>query len=90
MFSLFVSIPIEVDQHPFDINEMLFMDWRSDYVQGDKNLLKNIKKVPSFLYVMPLSETVIFVEETSLVARPAASFEEMAIRLTKRLDYNQK
>jgi hypothetical protein len=34
---------------------------------------------------MPLSQDVIFFEETSLVARPAVSFQECKDRLTARL-----
>ena len=45
------------------------------------------RKLPTFLYVMPFSENRIFVEETSLVARPAISFDELKERLDRRLQH---
>ena len=43
------------------------------------------RELPTFLYVMPFSKTRIFVEETSLVARPAIGFDELKERLDRRL-----
>ncbi len=45
------------------------------------------RKLPTFLYVMPFSKTRIFVEETSLVARPAIGFDELKQRLDRRLQH---
>ncbi len=42
-------------------------------------------KKPSFLYAMPLSESEVFLEETSLVERPGMSIEELRARLDARL-----
>merc|ERR1711976_776841 len=39
------------------------------------------------MYAMPLKNNEIFFEETSLVARPAVSFQECKDRLYKRLDH---
>ena len=44
-----------------------------------------IVKEPTFNYVMPLSDDIIFFEETSLVANPAMSFHECKDRLGARL-----
>jgi len=41
--------------------------------------------LPTFLYAMPFSPTRVFLEETSLVARPAVGFAELRARLRARL-----
>jgi hypothetical protein len=41
--------------------------------------------LPTFLYAMPFSPTRVFLEETSLVARPALGFAELRARLRARL-----
>ena len=43
------------------------------------------RKLPTFLYAMPFSDTRLFLEETSLVARPDVPFEELKQRLDARL-----
>ena len=43
------------------------------------------RKLPTFLYAMPFSKTRVFLEETSLVARPAVAFEELRERLRARM-----
>ena len=45
------------------------------------------RKLPTFLYAMPFSDTRLFLEETSLVARPAVPFEELKQRLDARLEH---
>ena len=47
--------------------------------------LPSCRKLPTFLYVMPFSKTRIFLEETSLVARPAIQFDELKERLKVRM-----
>ena len=42
-------------------------------------------RLPTFLYVMPFSKDRIFLEETSLVARPAVDFPELKKRLEARM-----
>ena len=39
------------------------------------------RAVPSFLYAMPFSKNRIFLEETSLVAKPAVPYQELQRRL---------
>ncbi len=44
-------------------------------------------RLPTFLYAMPFSPTKIFLEETSLVARPIIPFPELKLRLEKRMQH---
>eukprot|EP00468_Gymnochlora_sp_CCMP2014_P002625 CAMPEP_0167762396 /NCGR_PEP_ID=MMETSP0110_2-20121227/12744_1 /TAXON_ID=629695 /ORGANISM="Gymnochlora sp., Strain CCMP2014" /LENGTH=1052 /DNA_ID=CAMNT_0007649265 /DNA_START=179 /DNA_END=3337 /DNA_ORIENTATION=+ len=74
---------IEVDTHPYDLNKMMFMDWRGNHL--DPELRKRNDELPTFLYVMPYTRNKIFVEETSLVARPYIPFDELKLRLEQRL-----
>jgi len=50
-------------------------------------LRSNNEKIPTFLYAMPFSPTRIFLEETSLVARPGVSVEEIQKRMVARLKH---
>uniref|UniRef100_A0A0C9QVY0 lycopene beta-cyclase n=1 Tax=Wollemia nobilis TaxID=56998 RepID=A0A0C9QVY0_9CONI len=75
----------EVDGHPFDVDKMVFMDWRDDHLRNDPILRGNNERTPTFLYAMPFSPTRIFLEETSLVARPGVSMEEIQKRIVARL-----
>ncbi|KAH7428214.1 hypothetical protein KP509_10G080900 [Ceratopteris richardii] len=77
----------EVDEHPFDIDKMVFMDWRDSHLHEDSVLKSNNDKLPTFLYAMPFSSNRIFLEETSLVARPGVPFEEIQKRMVQRLKY---
>ena len=81
------GILVEVDKHPFDLDKMLFMDWRDDHLKDLPELRESNSKIPTFLYAMPFSETEIFFEETSLVARPIVPFDELKRRLDARLKY---
>ncbi len=45
------------------------------------------RRLPTFLYAMPFSPTRIFLEETSLVARPIVPFPELKARLEARLKH---
>ncbi|CAN0021429.1 unnamed protein product [Choristocarpus tenellus] len=76
---------------------MLFMDYRTNYLEGEDALdpakIKSLTDVPTFLYAMPLGKasngrSKIFFEETSLVARPAISFDLCKERLYKRLAHH--
>lgn len=44
-------------------------------------------RLPTFLYAMPFSSTRIFLEETSLVARPIVPFDVLKRRLEKRMEH---
>lgn len=45
------------------------------------------QKLPTFLYAMPFSPTCVFLEETSLVAKPAVPFPELKRRLDARMKH---
>ncbi|KAI3438710.1 hypothetical protein D9Q98_001130 [Chlorella vulgaris] len=77
------GIVVEVESHPFDCDTMLFMDWRDDHLEGE--VKERNAKLPTFLYAMPFSPTRVFLEETSLVARPIIPFPELKLRLEKRM-----
>lgn len=47
----------------------------------------NNRRIPTFLYAMPFSQTKIFLEETSLVARPIVPFPELKARLEARMEH---
>lgn len=68
------GLDIEVDAHPWSLDEMVFMDLRGE--EGDP---------PTFLYAQPLSPTRVFVEETSLAAGPPVSLPLLEARLYTRL-----
>uniref|UniRef100_A0A7S0RHM7 lycopene beta-cyclase n=1 Tax=Chlamydomonas leiostraca TaxID=1034604 RepID=A0A7S0RHM7_9CHLO len=81
------GIICEVESHPFEIDTMLFMDWRDDHTEPFPVMRRENQALPTFLYAMPFSKTKIFVEETSLVARPAVGFKELKERLDARLKH---
>ena len=81
------GITIEVESHPFAVDEMLFMDWRDDHLTKYPKLKASNAALPTFLYAMPFSPTKIFLEETSLVARPIVPFPELKARLDARMEH---
>lgn len=81
------GITAEVEGHPFDIDTMLFMDWRNDHLADLPEVKARNDKLPTFLYAMPFSKNKIFLEETSLVARPAVSFPDLKERLEARMKW---
>ncbi len=81
------GITVNVESHPFDLDKMLFMDWRDDHLDDYPELKASNSKLPTFLYAMPFSPTKIFLEETSLVARPIIPFPELKARLDARMKH---
>lgn len=81
------GIVVEVESHPFEVDTMLFMDWRDDHLDAHPDIKERNAKLPTFLYAMPFSPTKIFLEETSLVARPIIPFPELKLRLEKRMQH---
>lgn len=71
---------------PHDKEAMTLFDYRTDHFQEGSNDLAKAEKAPTFMYVMPLNDNRIFFEETSLVARPALSFQECKDRCMTRLE----
>ena len=72
---------------PYDKEAMTLFDYRTDHFEDDGEKVKATKD-PTFMYAMPLKGNKIFFEETSLVARPAMSFQECKDRCFKRLEYH--
>jgi lycopene beta-cyclase len=68
---------LEVEGHDFAPDEMSLMDYRTPDGSGGASA--------TFAYVMPLSQTRIFVEETSLLARPAMDQAQLQTRFEQRL-----
>lgn len=64
---------VETDGHPWDPAEATWMD------------LRGLQTPASFLYALPRDERTVFVEETSLAARPAMPLPTLAARLDARL-----
>ncbi len=46
----------EVESHPFDLDTMLFMDWRDDHTKSNPEMHKANAAIPTFLYAMPFSK----------------------------------
>ena len=68
---------LEAPGHGFDTERATLMDFR--------RAMPSAVEPPSFLYVLPLSDRRIFVEETSLAHRPAVSMDLLRERLDARL-----
>jgi lycopene beta-cyclase len=66
---------------------MLFMDWRDDHLAALPEIKARNDKLPTFLYAMPFSKTKVFLEETSLVARPSVPFPDLKERLDARMKH---
>lgn len=81
------GILAEVEEHPFDVDKMVFMDWRDSHLEKNTELKKRNAKIPTFLYAMPFSSNRIFLEETSLVARPGLSMKDIQERMEARLNH---
>jgi len=72
---------------PYDKEAMTLFDYRTDHFDGDEGATIKATKAPTFMYAMPLEGNKIFFEETSLVARPAMSFQECKDRCFRRLKH---
>ncbi|XP_022153903.1 lycopene beta cyclase, chloroplastic/chromoplastic [Momordica charantia] len=81
------GILAEVEEHPFDVDKMVFMDWRDSHLNNNKILKERNDKIPTFLYAMPFSSNRIFLEETSLVARPGLQMSDIQERMEARLKH---
>ena len=79
------GIMCTVEKHPFPLDTMLFMDWRDEHLSPQWKRVND--KLPTFLYAMPFSETEVFLEETSLVARPGLDFDDLKLKMKERLEH---
>jgi len=62
-------------------------DYRTDHFPKESSSLQSANDDPTFMYVMPIQKNKIFFEETSLVARPAISFQLCKDRCLTRLSH---
>ncbi|GAV72988.1 RVT_1 domain-containing protein/NMT domain-containing protein/NMT_C domain-containing protein/Lycopene_cycl domain-containing protein, partial [Cephalotus follicularis] len=76
------GVEVEVENNPYDPNMMVFMDYR-DYIKQEVPCLKD--QYPTFLYVMPISSTRVFFEETCLASKDAMPFDLLKRKLMLRL-----
>ncbi|CAK9141308.1 unnamed protein product [Ilex paraguariensis] len=79
------GILAEVQNHPFDLDKMVLMDWRDTHLGNEPYLRNSNSKTPTFLYAMPFDSNLVFLEETSLVSRPVLSYREIKERMVARL-----
>lgn len=71
---------------PYDKEAMTLFDYRTDHFK-DPSKAEKATAAPTFMYAMPLEGNRIFFEETSLVARPAVSFQECKDRCFERFEH---
>ncbi|KAK1746531.1 lycopene beta cyclase [Skeletonema marinoi] len=81
------SIPDSDYAGPYYKEAMTLFDYRTDHFPEGSNELSKAEKAPTFMYAMPLDGNRIFFEETSLVARPAVSFQECKERYLTRMEH---
>ncbi|XP_072973736.1 lycopene epsilon cyclase, chloroplastic isoform X1 [Typha angustifolia] len=77
------GVEVEVENNPYDPSLMVFMDYR-DYVKDKKSCPE--AEYPTFLYVMPMSSTRVFYEETCLASKDAMPFDLLKKKLMSRLE----
>lgn len=77
------GIVAEFKRPPSAVGAVVWMDYRAEFLSKAE-----VQRLPTFLYAMHLQDNVYFVEETSLIARPAPSKEQLKQRLYARLQAN--
>lgn len=77
-FQTAYGLLLDAPRHGFDPAQMVLMDFRP--------ASNAAQEPPSFLYVLPLSDGRLFIEETSLARRPAMSMDVLRARLEARLE----
>ena len=76
------GVLLEVEDNPWERGEMSLMDFRVPKECGQSEIFLS---TPTFLYALPLGRKLVFLEETSLVAKEPLSFEELKQRLHIRM-----
>jgi lycopene cyclase-like protein len=76
-FQTAYGVELYAPTHQFDRDAVVLMDFRP--APGAPT------ELPSFLYVLPLDEDRLFIEETSLARRPGVSLDHLRQRLDARL-----
>ncbi|KAG8371154.1 hypothetical protein BUALT_Bualt13G0057200 [Buddleja alternifolia] len=84
-FQIAHGILAEVDDHPFDLDKVVLMDFRDSHLGNEPYLRARNSRFPTFLYAMPFDSNLVFLEETSLVSRPVLSYMEVKKRMVARL-----
>lgn len=74
------------DLGPYQLDRMVLMDYSERHLERNPELVKSNYRFPSFVYVMPLKENEIFMEETILVSRPGGSSRDLQSRLELRME----
>lgn len=77
------GVEVEVENNPYDPSLMVFMDYR-DIVKQKVPCVED--EYPTFLYVMPMSSTRVFFEETCLASKDAMPFDLLKEKLMSRLE----
>nr|XP_010938743.1 lycopene epsilon cyclase, chloroplastic isoform X1 [Elaeis guineensis] len=77
------GMEVEVENNPYDPSLMVFMDYR-DYKKEKQQIPE--AEYPTFLYVMPMSSTRVFFEETCLASKDAMPFDLLKKKLMTRLE----
>jgi len=73
------------DLGPYTLGRMVLMDYSERHLESNPELVKSNYRFPSFVYVMPLADDEIFMEETILVSRPGGSSRDLQARLKLRM-----
>ncbi|EHA8589633.1 putative Lycopene epsilon cyclase, chloroplastic [Cocos nucifera] len=77
------GMEVEVENNPYDPSLMVLMDYR-DYKEEKQQIPE--AEYPTFLYVMPMSSTRVFFEETCLASKDAMPFDLLKKKLMTRLE----
>ena len=78
------GILLEIEENPWERGEMSLMDFRIPE-KCSQEQQQVFASSPTFLYALPLGKKLVFLEETSLVAKNPLSFEELKRRLHIRM-----
>ena len=75
-----------VEEHPFDVDKMVFMDQRDSNLNNNVELKERNCRIPTFLYAIPFcSHRILLFQETSLVALHGVPLEDIKERMVARL-----
>ncbi|CAN7114871.1 unnamed protein product [Brassica rapa subsp. narinosa] len=77
------GVEVEVENSPYDPEQMVFMDYR-DYTNQKVRSLE--AEYPTFLYAMPMTKTRVFFEETCLASKDVMPFDLLKKKLMLRLE----
>ncbi|XP_010536870.1 PREDICTED: lycopene epsilon cyclase, chloroplastic [Tarenaya hassleriana] len=77
------GVEVEVENNPYDPDQMVFMDYR-DYTRQKIRSLE--AEYPTFLYAMSMSKTRVFFEETCLASKEVMPFDLLKQKLMIRLE----